>query len=108
MITVANRIPVAEGYEAEFEKRFQSRAGLVEGMAGFIRNEVLRPIKGNSYIVLTHWESRETFEAWTKSDAFRLAHSSHPPREMFSGPNVLEIHEVILSKEAPVEVYERR
>ena len=33
------------------------------------------------------------------SESFRIAHSNRPPAEMFAGPNVLEIHEVILSTE---------
>ncbi len=43
------------------------------------------------------WESRAAFEAWTTSDAFRQGHarSGTLPKDAFSGPNVLEIHEVV-------------
>ena len=95
MIVVANRIPVAKGYEKEFEKRFEHRFGGVDQMPGFIRNEVLRPIMGDYYIVMTHWESKAGFEAWTQSEAFKQAHANRPPKEMFAGPNVFEMHEVI-------------
>jgi heme-degrading monooxygenase HmoA len=95
MIVVANRIPVAKGYEEEFEKRFKGRAGLVDGMHGFIKNYVLRPIDSDYYVVQTYWESWEAFKAWTESEAFKKAHSSRPPKEMFSGKNVFEMHEVI-------------
>ena len=40
---------------------------------------------------------RWLFVAWTKSDSFREAHSSRPPKEMFRGPSELTIHEVFLS-----------
>ena len=43
MITVANRIFVAPDYAEAFEERFRSRARLVDGMPGFISNQVLRP-----------------------------------------------------------------
>ncbi len=99
MIVVANRIPVAEGYQEEFERRFRDREGLVDKSPGFVRNEVLRPVKGGPYIVKTYWEDMASFEAWTQSEAFREAHSKYPPKEMFSGPNVLEIHEVLYTTE---------
>ena len=43
MIVVTNRIPVAEGHEADFEDRFKNRVHLVDRAPGFIRNEVHRP-----------------------------------------------------------------
>ncbi|MDP9763972.1 antibiotic biosynthesis monooxygenase family protein [Deinococcus enclensis] len=98
MITVMNRIPVKAEYAEAFEARFRDRARLVDGMPGFVRNEVLRPTQpGQPYIVLTYWESREAFEAWTASDAFREGHarSGSLPREAFAGRNELEVHEVL-------------
>ncbi|MBI3092582.1 MAG: antibiotic biosynthesis monooxygenase [Candidatus Tectomicrobia bacterium] len=102
MIVVANRIQVASGYEADFEQRFANRLGKVERFPGFIRNELLRPLRGDYYVVLTHWESQEAFEAWTKSDSFKQAHAGpRPPKEMYAGPNVFEMHEVIQLSEKP-------
>ncbi|AFZ68321.1 antibiotic biosynthesis monooxygenase family protein [Deinococcus peraridilitoris] len=98
MITVANRIYVNPDFAEAFEARFRERAGLVDQMPGFLSNFVLRPTKsGEPYIVLTLWESREAFEGWTQSDAFHQGHarSGSLPREAFSSPNILEIHEVI-------------
>ena len=68
-------------------------------MAGFVRLEVLRPIKGDYYIVLTHWEDEQSFCAWTESKEFQEAHRNRPRAEIFSGPNVFEMHEVIQSAE---------
>lgn len=98
MISVANRIHVKAEYHDAFEARFRDRAGLVDGMPGFIANNVLRPTRdGDPFVVLTFWESHEAFEAWTTSDAFRQGHarSGTLPKDAFSGPNVLEIHEVV-------------
>lgn len=96
MFVVANRIRVAPGYEKEFEERFRNRKGMIDGSPGFIRNLILRPVDSEFYSVMTFWESMEAFTEWTHSDSFRQAHSSRPPKEMFGGPNVLEIHEVIM------------
>ena len=98
MITVANRIYVNPEFAEQFEERFQNRARQVDSMPGFLRNLVLRPSKpGDPYVVLTFWESQAAFKAWTESDAFKQGHarSGTLPREAFTGPNQLEIHEII-------------
>lgn len=114
MIVVSNRIPVAKGHEAEFAERFQDRAGLVEHHPGFVRLEILRPepimlhgqqMGGSDYhVVLTYWKRKEDFVAWTESEDFRTAHSHRPPKEMFAGPNVFEMHEIIQSAGPAVDV----
>jgi hypothetical protein len=42
MITTANRIFVHWEYATRFEDRFRNRAWLVDGMPGFISNQLLR------------------------------------------------------------------
>jgi heme oxygenase (mycobilin-producing) len=117
MIVTTNRIPVAAGHEIDFEGRFKTRAHLVDQAPGFIRNEVHRPrpmrfdhesgqwkddpSAEGYYEVKTWWRSMDDFVAWTRSEAFAQAHANRPPREMFRGPNVLEIHEVFLSTDLP-------
>ena len=104
MITVANRIFVAPEYTQAFEERFRTRAGLVDGMPGFISNQLLRPVnEGDPYIVLTFWESRSHFEAWVNSEAFVKGHarSGTLPKAAFTAPNKLEIHEVVLDSSRP-------
>ena len=113
MIVVTNRIPVAAGHEIDFEERFKTRAHLVDQSPGFIRNEVHRPKPmkfdheqggfvedpdGEGYYeVKTWWQSFADFEAWTRSESFAKAHANRPPKDMFRGPNVLEVHEVFLN-----------
>jgi len=113
MIVVTNRIPVAKGHEIDFEDRFKRRAHLVDQAPGFVRNEVHRPrpmrfdhetggftddpTTEGYYEVKTWWRTVDDFVAWTKSPAFMEAHANRPPKDMFRGPNVLEIHEVFLS-----------
>jgi heme oxygenase (mycobilin-producing) len=115
MIVVTNRIPVAKGHETDFEERFKARAHLVDRSPGFVRNEVHRPRPmrfdheqgkyvddpdgEGCYEVKTWWQALADFEAWVRSPAFAEAHNKRPPKEMFSGPNVLEIHEVLTTTE---------
>ena len=113
MIVVTNRIPVSRGHEIDFEDRFKRRVHLVDRHPGFVRNEVHRPKQMRFdherggwiedpdaqvyYEVKTWWRTFDDFVAWTKSEDFATAHSSRPPKEMFSGPNVLEVHEILTS-----------
>ncbi|MCG9134172.1 antibiotic biosynthesis monooxygenase [Candidatus Poribacteria bacterium] len=104
MITVANRIYVAPEYRDEFEERFRNRARLVDGMVGFISNQVLRPVNdGDPYVVFTLWASRKDFESWVESEEFRKGHaqSGTLPKEAFTQSNKLELHEVFLDTTQP-------
>lgn len=118
MIVVTNRIPVAEAYQIDFEERFKRRVHLVDQAQGFIRNEVHRPrpmkfsheqgafvpdpsVHGY-YEVKTWWKTLDDFTAWTRSPAFAEAHANRAPKEMFTGPAILEIHEVLTSTDLDV------
>lgn len=106
MIIVANRIPVSPEYAEAFEARFKERAGLVDGMAGFVKFQILRPTAdGDPYIVQTYWETHEHFTAWTESDAFKQGHgrSGSLPKEAFLGRPQLEVHEIIDASESITE-----
>jgi heme-degrading monooxygenase HmoA len=99
MFVVMNRISVNPDYSEQFEERFRNRAGEVDKMKGFVRNQVLRPDNPEDpYIVMTHWQSKEDFEAWVNSEAFRLGHakSGTLPPEAFRGHSKLESFDVIL------------
>lgn len=100
MITVANRIQVAPENADAFERAFRDRAGLVDQVPGFVRNQVLRPMsEGDPYVVLTTWRSHEAFLAWTKSESFRKAHANAEATP--TGESKLELHEVIQDSDDP-------
>jgi heme-degrading monooxygenase HmoA len=93
MIVVMNRITVAKGREAEFEKTFEQRDRAVDSMSGFLDLEVLRPAEGSTYVVMSRWKSREAFDEWTKSEAFHAAHKKQSPDIAAARPT-LEIYEI--------------
>lgn len=98
MIVTTNRIPVNPEYADAFEQSFKDRASLVDGMAGFIAFQLLRPTSpGDPYIVMTFWESQAHFDAWTTSDTFKEGHarSGTLPEGTFTGRPTLELYEVI-------------
>ena len=53
------------------------------------------PVRGDHYVVMIYWRSKEDFERWTASQAHIEAHASPPPKEAFTGPNKLELREII-------------
>lgn len=72
---VVNSINVPGGAGPELEKRFAARAGEVDEQPGFEGFELLRPADGrDAYFVVTHWDSRESFEGWMSSSAFGRGH----------------------------------
>jgi len=99
MFVTMNRFTIDPAHWDDFENRFKQRAGLVDGEPGFIRNAVLRPQQDTSdqHIVMTLWESRQAFEAWTKSESFRQAHAKagQTPKQWFIGPTKLEMFDAV-------------
>ncbi len=101
MYITTNRIPVSKGFERQFEERFTGRPSYMPGVPGFIRNYLLRPADGNYvYVVMTIWESKDAFEAWTHSESFMKSHGGPPaPEGMYAGPFALEAFEVVQAVE---------
>jgi heme-degrading monooxygenase HmoA len=100
MYVVINRVPVAAGYEAQFEERFRHRAGQIESQPGFLRMQVLKPDTADTpYLVQTAWRDKEAFEAWVGSEDFKAAHSNPMPKEAFSGEGRIEMFQVLIDAE---------
>jgi heme-degrading monooxygenase HmoA len=78
MFIAMNRFKVLPGAQAEFEKVWTSRDTRLRGVPGFLVFHLLRgPGRDGHTLYSSHsiWRSRADFEAWTRSEAFRLAHS---------------------------------
>jgi len=98
MLVVANRVPVASGWEETFEERFRQRAGQIDKQPGFVSMKILKPQSDDTpYVVLTTWQDRAAFDTWVGSDDFKLAHRNPMPKEAFDGEGKLEMHEVIIA-----------
>jgi len=103
MFVTMNRIFVHEDHWEAFEERFRKRSGLVDQSPGFVRNMILRPENPEDpHIVMTLWESKAAFEAWTQSGSFVRAHAGarNIPEGMFRDKSRLEMFETVLDTEA--------
>ncbi|OZU87939.1 antibiotic biosynthesis monooxygenase [Virgibacillus indicus] len=97
---VMNNIPVTEDGRAPFEDRFKQRENEMDMMPGFQAFRLLRPLKGNTYVVFTQWASIQDFENWKNSEHFKKAHkgqATKPPAYAADRPFLTEYH--MLKKE---------
>jgi heme-degrading monooxygenase HmoA len=77
MYLAMNRFRVAPDAATEFEQLWTSRDSHLREVPGFVEFHLLRgPAREDHILYASHttWRSREDFEAWTKSEAFRQAH----------------------------------
>jgi heme-degrading monooxygenase HmoA len=78
MFIAMNRFRVKKGSEQDFEAVWLGRDTHLEKVPGFVEFHLLRGPEHDDYTLFashTVWQSRAAFEAWTKSEAFRAAHS---------------------------------
>ncbi|PWW03284.1 heme oxygenase (staphylobilin-producing) [Paenibacillus cellulosilyticus] len=76
MLIVTNTSQIVKGSGEKLIERFD-RIGQVERMEGFLGLEVLFTQNISEYdevSIVTRWTSREAFQGWTKSEAFRESH----------------------------------
>lgn len=96
MFIAMNRFKIAPGREDDFVSVWKNRDSHLEGVPGFRTFNLLRGATTEEYTLFAShsiWDSREAFEAWTHSEAFRMAHRNagetkgiylgHPQVEMF-------------------------
>ncbi len=70
-----NYISCTPEYIQRFEELFSTRAHAIDRMPGFVDMMVLKPSKpGDNYLIVSHWESEESFKTWTSSPEFIEGH----------------------------------
>jgi len=77
MFIAMNRFKVIKGSEAAFESVWLSRDSHLDKVPGFVEFHLLKGPEAEDHTLYashTVWKNRATFEAWTKSEAFRAAH----------------------------------
>jgi heme-degrading monooxygenase HmoA len=97
MYVVMNRFTIHAGKNAEFEGRWRERQSHLREVPGFVKFRLLK-LDETHYSSYAEWASRDTFEAWTHSDAFHKAHARGAPVGVMDGPPRLECWEVVLDE----------
>ncbi len=99
MFIAMNRFKVVLGAATDFERVWTARDTHLREVPGFVEFHLLRgPERDDHTLYASHtiWRSRDDFEAWTRSEAFRLAHrSAGDNRPLYLGHPEFEGFEVV-------------
>ena len=95
-----NRFKIVHGKEDIFESIWRERDSHLEGVIGFKSFHLIKGKKEGEYtLYASHstWASEAAFLNWTKSEAFRRAHSgAGGHKDIYLGHPVFEGFEVII------------
>ncbi|MCG8312125.1 MAG: antibiotic biosynthesis monooxygenase [Pseudomonadales bacterium] len=79
MFIAMNRFKIALGREQDFINIWKNRDSHLETVPGFKEFHLLQGPTTEEYTLFSShatWETKEDFENWTKSEAFRQAHAN--------------------------------
>jgi heme-degrading monooxygenase HmoA len=100
MFIAMNRFKIKPGCEQDFIEIWKGRDSFLETVPGFKEFHLLQGQSNDEFTLFSShavWESKEAFEAWTKSEAFRKAHANAGSRkDIYAGPPQLECFESVL------------
>jgi heme-degrading monooxygenase HmoA len=100
MFIAMNRFRIAPGKEADFVEAWRQRESHLKGVPGFRQFNLLEgPVYEDYTLFASHsvWDSRQAFEDWTRSEAFRMAHAAAgSTKGLYLGPPQLETFESVV------------
>ncbi|MEJ2528502.1 MAG: antibiotic biosynthesis monooxygenase [Gammaproteobacteria bacterium] len=100
MFIAMNRFKIKPGCEQTFIDIWKGRDSYLHTVPGFKAFNLLQGPSSDDFTLFSShatWESRQDFEAWTRSEAFRKAHANAgSQKEIYLGPPQLECFEVVL------------
>jgi heme-degrading monooxygenase HmoA len=100
MYVAMNRFKIAPGREEEFETVWRNRETYLDGVPGFREFHLLRGARQDDHTLFAShsiWDSRQAFEDWTRSEAFRKAHhQAGAAKGVYLGPPQFEGFEAVL------------
>ena len=89
-----NCVTIPEDQAPDFEQAFLTRERHMGEAPGFVRFQLMRPLRNQEYLVVTEWESEQAFKDWIGSDLFKQAHRGDGQRS-FGGHSELRTYEII-------------
>ncbi len=105
MYLTMNRFRVVKDQAAAFEAMWQSRDSHLSSVPGFKQFSLMKGPEADEHILYashTIWSSEAAFRDWTRSEAFRAAHSgTKSSADMYLGPPELELFEAVQVLDGP-------
>jgi heme-degrading monooxygenase HmoA len=72
MTTIGMHYDVVAGKEEEFERGFLNVIEHLKTVAGHVESHLYEDVQTvGSYVILSEWETKESFNAFLQSDAFK-------------------------------------
>jgi len=100
MFIAMNRFKIKPGFEQDFIEIWKGRDSHLKGVPGFQSFNLLQGASQDDHTLFSShatWDSRDDFDAWIKSDAFKKAHANAGSRkDIYMGPPQIECFEVVL------------
>ena len=100
MYIAMNRFRIAPGREEDFIDIWKKRDTHLDKVPGFKEFHLLQGSSDEEHpLFASHsiWESKQDFENWTRSEAFRKAHAhAGDSKSIYLGPPQFEGFEVVL------------
>ena len=100
MFLAMNRFKIALGYEEGFEKVWKERDSYLDEVDGFVSFNLMKGEVTEDYVLYAShsvWQSKDAFEAWTKSEHFRKAHAqASAPKGTYLGHPDLELFDAVI------------
>lgn len=97
MFVAMNNFRVAEGKGEEFERVWRERQSYLSGVPGFVQFALLRGDNPGEYISHSTWQDRDSFTAWTQSDAFVQGHRQGGSlMGVLEGPPHVQTYEAVI------------
>lgn len=104
MFVAMNRFIIRNGHEDAFETVWRERDSKLASVPGFKTFHLLKgpgDAEAGTTLYASHtiWNSRQDFEAWTKSENFREAHkNAGGNKDMYTGHPQFEGFEAVLGE----------
>lgn len=74
MTTIGMHYDVKSGKEEEFEQGFLKTLDLLNRLPGHVESHLYEDVASRgSYVILSQWQTKEDFDAFLRSDAFKAA-----------------------------------
>ena len=74
MTTIGMHYDVIAGKESEFEQGFLSTLEIMKTLPGHLDSHLYEDVASRgSYVILSNWENKESFDAFMRSEAFKKA-----------------------------------
>ncbi len=72
MTTIGMHYDVIDGKEAEFVEGFIKVLEYLKGVKGHVESHLYQDVEaGGSYLIMSQWDSKESYGAFLQSDAFK-------------------------------------